>query len=292
MKTCFIIALFILSLHNLHGQTEKETIKKELTFEKKALHNTLLIANINGSIDVEGYAGETILIEVVKTISGKTTPRLEKGKREIKLGIVDLADSIILYTDGVCPPFGKNKNRHSNHDGNWNYQWDNCDKKDKEYEYKMDFKVKIPIGTNLVVSTINEGNISVSRVSGEVKANHINGSIRMTELTQAAKAHTINGDVNIDFNINPSADCRFYSLNGDINANFKRGLSSLVSFKSFNGEFYSNLDELVALPIEVQKTASEKGTKYKVNGNRYRVGKGGAHLDFETFNGNVYLKEK
>ena len=33
--------------------------------------------------------------------------------------------------------------------------------------------------------------------------------------------------------------------------------------------------------------------KYKVNGNRFKIGSGGAtFLDFETFNGNVYLKEK
>jgi hypothetical protein len=42
----------------------------------------------------------------------------------------------------------------------------------------------------------------------------------------------------------------------------------------------------------VEKKETEKGTKFKVNGNRFKVGNGGVLLDFETFNGNVYLKEK
>ncbi len=32
--------------------------------------------------------------------------------------------------------------------------------------------------------------------------------------------------------------------------------------------------------------------KYKVKGNQYQIGSGGMLLDFETFNGNVYLKER
>jgi hypothetical protein len=65
-----------------------------------------------------------------------------------------------------------------------------------------------------------------------------------------------------------------------------------MRFESFNGSFYTNIDRLEALPLQVEKKDWKQGVKYKVNGNRYKVGAGGANLDFETFNGNVYLKEK
>ena len=91
---------------------------------------------------------------------------------------------------------------------------------------------------------------------------------------------------------NPQKDCRFYSLNGDINAWFQKGLSASMSFESFNGSFYTNIDNLEALPVQVEKKNVDEGVKYKVNGNRYKIGSGGAYLDFETFNGNVYLKER
>jgi hypothetical protein len=79
-----------------------------------------------------------------------------------------------------------------------------------------------------------------------------------------------------------------------INALFQKGLAASLAFESFNGNFYTNIDDIETLPVKVVKMDKEgDGVKYKVNGNRYQVGKGGgAFLDFETFNGNVYLKEK
>jgi hypothetical protein len=41
-----------------------------------------------------------------------------------------------------------------------------------------------------------------------------------------------------------------------------------------------------------EKEERENGTKYKVNGNRFKIGNGGVPLEFETFNGDVYLKER
>ncbi|HEY5919327.1 MAG TPA: hypothetical protein VIU13_18035, partial [Chryseolinea sp.] len=106
-------------------------------------------------------------------------------------------------------------------------------------------------------------------------------------------ASTINGDVDVEYVTNPTKDCRFYSLNGDINAWFQRGLAANMSFESFNGSFYTNIEKLENMPAQVEKKDSEKGIKYKINGNRYKIGSGGnTFLDFETFNGDVYLKEK
>ncbi len=65
-----------------------------------------------------------------------------------------------------------------------------------------------------------------------------------------------------------------------------------MGFQSFNGHLYTNIDGLEQLPAHVEKKQKEKGTKYKINDNRFKIGAGGAFLDFETFNGNVYVKEK
>jgi hypothetical protein len=64
-----------------------------------------------------------------------------------------------------------------------------------------------------------------------------------------------------------------------------------MSFESFNGEFYTNIGRIEPLPAKVQKSNEKEGLKFKVVGNHYKIGDGGAFLDFETFNGNVYLKE-
>jgi DUF4097 and DUF4098 domain-containing protein YvlB len=278
------------------AQIFTETIKKEISFEKKSPDNALIVANINGNIKVEGYAGDKIIIEVTKEVKGKTAERLEKGKSELKLGIMDLADTIILYVDGICGNFGR-KDRKNGHrfgsSNNWGYQWNDCCQNCKEgYSYKMDFTIRVPASVHLDVSTINDGDVSVDRVKGIVVANNVNGSIGLRDLERESMACTVNGDVDIEYTRNPQRDCRFYSLNGDINAWFQKGLAASMTFESFNGDFYTNINQLESLPVSVEKSSTGQGVKYKVNGNRYKIGSGGAMLDFETFNGNVYLKER
>ncbi len=285
-----LIGIVLLTTTLSFGQSKTEKITRELAFEKKGTNNAVIIANINGNITVEGYSGDVIQVEVEKIIDGKTQARLDAGVKEINLGVIDRADTIVLYVQGVCGSFRKLANTGSTH-GGWNYDWNDCRDNEKSYDYKMNFRVRIPTAANVSVSTINAGDISVAKVSGQVRAENINGGIRLTDLATAAKASTINGDVDIQYERNPNADCRFYTLNGDINAYFKKGLSSNVSFKSFNGSFYTNIEQLTALPVRVEKESGSRGMKYKVNGNQFKTGKGGAQLDFETFNGNVYLRE-
>lgn len=277
------------------AQQFNETIKKELAFEKKSDKNALMIANINGSIKVEGYDGDKIVVEVNKEILAKTNDRLEKGKNEIQLGVIDLADTLILYVKGTCSDFGRGNQRYHRNERagkGWNYNWSNWGKDCKEeYRYLMNFTVKVPYGINLAVSTINDGDISVEKVSGGLYADNINGSIRLTQISGATHVSSINGDIDLTYDRNPSLPCRYYALNGDINIHVKKGLGASVSFESFNGNFYTNVDAIESLPVALEKRPKKDGVEYKINGSRYKVGSGGVFLDIETFNGDAYLKE-
>lgn len=294
-----MIVCTMIATASLFAQTHTEKINKTLSFEKVSDANTIIIANINGNVRVEGYDGTEVSVEVVKTITGKTAERLEKGKQQIQLGILDQADTLVLFVEGTGATFGRKTDRmHTRGAGNYGYNWccNNCNNGCEcrtDYDYKLDFVVKVPGRINVVASTVNNGNISVSKAKGVVRADNVNGSIKLTELVREASASTINGDVDIEYTANPSKDCRFYSLNGDINALFQKGLAADMSFESFNGDFYTNINKLENMPATVEKQTDSKGVKYKINSNRYRIGSGGAAmLDFETFNGNVYLKER
>jgi DUF4097 and DUF4098 domain-containing protein YvlB len=293
----FITILCLVIAQATYAQQFSDKITKEFAFEKKTSTNAIMVANINGSVKVTGYEGDKIILEVNRSIDAKTDTRLQKAKQEVQLGVIDRADTLILYVQEGCNTFGRRTSRKNNNGwfkNGWGYNWDcnngNCR---SEYDYKMDFTLKVPNSVQLMVSTVNEGDIVVENVKGSVDADNVNGSIKLTNLEREADASTINGDVDIEYSSNPSKDCRFYSLNGDINALFRKGLAANMSFESFNGSFYTNIDKLEPLPVRVVKTDNKEGIKYKVNGNRYQIGSGGgAYLDFETFNGNVYLKEK
>lgn len=295
MKKIIQLTGLLLAVLTAQAQTFTETIKKELSFEKKSEANALMLFNISGDVKVMGYEGDKILIEVEKKIIGKTQARLELGKSEIQLGILDRADTLIMYTEGVCNSFGKSTRKEnwlSKRNG-YGYNWDDCKGRDcdKEYDYEMNYSVKVPRNIHVVVSTVNNGDVIIESTHKSVSANNVNGSIRLIDISGATFASTINGDVDLNYTNNPPGDSWYYSLNGDINANFKKGLTADLSFESLNGDLYTNVDQLESLPLAMEKKATSKGIKYKVGGTRYRIGRGGIHLDFETFNGDVYLKE-
>ncbi len=302
MKTHIAVWVLMIVSTQLGAQSFTEKITKELSFEKRSADNAIMVANINGNIKIEGYSGDKILLEVTKSINAKTTERLEKGKIQVQLGMIDRADTIMFFVKGTGAEFGRkadHKNNNSVYSNGWGYTWccngnkdcDECNCR-VDYDFKMDFVLKVPSSVHLIVSTINDGNITIQNVGGVVKADNINGSINLKDLIREATASTINGDVDVVYSANPVKDCRFFTLNGDINAWFQKGLAASMRFESFNGSFYTNIDNLEQLPAKVEKKTMADGVKYKVNGNRFKIGSGGALLDFETFNGDVYLKEK
>jgi hypothetical protein len=89
MKRNLWLVLVLGMYAQLGAQTHTEKINKEFEFEKRGSHNALMIANINGNIKVEAYPGDKIQVEITKRIQGKTNERLEKGKTEIQLGVID-----------------------------------------------------------------------------------------------------------------------------------------------------------------------------------------------------------
>lgn len=293
-----ILLLIISSGFLAKGQSHTENLKKEFSFTNKNPNNTLMVANMNGFVHVTGYKGDKILIEAEKIIHAKTSEMLEEGKNTISIGYKDLADTVIVYIEGLCFTFDKHKNRYNKRNNGWDYDWCNCNRggdgwtKDQPYDYTINFTVKVPEDANVVVTTVNNGDITVLGVRGSVVAGNVNGSIKLDHLQGSAVAHTVNGDVDFNYDTNPSGDCSFYTLNGDINANFSSGLAGDLSFRSFNGDFFTNINDMQLLPVTVEKADSKEGIRYKLKGNRYKVGKGGVNLDFETFNGNLYLKEK
>jgi hypothetical protein len=296
MKPINIILTLFISITSF-AQSFTDKITREYTFEKPGIDNALMVANINGGITVAGYDGDKIRVEVTRTIKAKTPERLEKGKAQIKLGVMDLADTIILYTQGICSQFGKKDMDKEKGDGphrqSWGYLWNNQEEDCKEWcDYTFDYVIKVPEAVHLILSTVNQGDIKIENLKGGIVANNVNGSITLSNISREANASTINGNVEIAYSKNPEKACRFYTLNGDINAWFQKGLSANMSFESFNGELFTNVPQLEPLPVEVEKSETPEGTRFKVNGNRFKVGKGGVILDFETFNGDVYIKEK
>jgi DUF4097 and DUF4098 domain-containing protein YvlB len=280
-----IISLFmgigiICTVPRANAQDYKEHISKEFTVAGTA--TTLFIYNISGSIKVEGYSGNKILLDMDETISGDTKDDVEKGKKEFKLGFDQKSDSIVAY---IAEPFDTRPHRHRHYD---------YDNDEVNYNFNVDFTVKVPSGTNLNISTVNDGLITVNNVNGDLHINNVNEGISVTNAKGTTYAHTVNGNVSVTYLSNPSSESLYYTINGDINVSYKPDLSADLQFKSMNGEFFTDFPDAQVLPASVTKSQEKKGGNlvYKLNSSMaVRFGKGGKIFKFETLNGNVYIKK-
>jgi len=298
MKATFIVWSIVCIANTIsQAQSHTEKINKIVGFEKKSPQNAVLIYNIDGDVTVEGTSGDQVIIEVEKIINAKTTERLQLGKESVQLGILDRADTLILYVKGTGQEFGiRNFNKagksyygyynEREKEGRWGVDWNN-----PPYDYQMNFKIKLPSHIHVMASTVNNGEVVVKNISGKVKARNVNGGISLSGMSAATDAHTINGNVDISYTKNPTEDCKYYSLNGFVKVNFPSSLSGTMSFKSFNGDLFTNIDPLENMPPIVTKTETGKGTKYKIEMQRFKIRNGGPHFDVETFNGDATIKE-
>lgn len=260
----------------------KEHVSKEFAMNGNAAKSTLAIYNINGFIKVEGYSGDKVVLEIDKKITAKTQDVLDQGKQEFRLEFDQQADSLIAY---IANPFDSRPNRNRR---NW-------DGPKIDYDFQLNFTVKVPFSMNLHVSTVNGGDVTVNDVTGSLGVHNVNGAIKVVNAKGRANVRTINGNVEVSYATLPPGESDFKTLNGDIKISYPSALSVDCQFKTFNGEFYTDFPNVEHLPVRVVKNTENRDSKtvYKLSTETFlRIGQGGPTYKFETFNGNIYLKKQ
>lgn len=286
MKQLFLMTFLSLGVGVFSAKAQKkefkEVIKKQVALGNDP-GNRLVVKNVFGSIKVEGYSGNEVIIEVEKTITAKNSDDLELGKSELRLEVIQESNLVILHPDAPYMQFDREKMR---------YSWCN-NNEDIPYEHTMDFTLKVPNTIKIEVSTVNDGELLVKNTKGDyVEASNVNGGIELSNITGKTKVNCINGDVNISYAQNPRVASRYYALNGDINISYQESLSANISFKSMNGEMFTDFD----ISKQYVKTNKNEGSKDKPKFKFetrpvVQIGSGQVDFDFETLNGNVFIKK-
>jgi len=281
-----IVLFGILCSNVLVSQEYNKTITKELNFSSKSPENMLVVKNINGPIEVEGYDGSTIKLEAEKTISARRESYVEEGKEEISINVEEVGSRIYVYVETPNNDFNTALGKYENSRNN---RWVKQD-----YRFHIAFKLKVPRSTSVELATMNDGDIYAKGVQGdEIIVSNLNGAITLDDIAGKTDVNALNRDINITYHKNPNGDSKYHSLNGDVNVTFKEDLNADVSFKSMNGDLYTNYDTTKLRPELVKKkTKNGKGIKYNMSSNQaYRIGKGGIKLDFNLLNGDATLKK-
>lgn len=291
LKSIVVLLVACSLSFTIQAQQDVETLTRKISFTPNK-DRTFYVENINGSIEVEGYDGNTIQIEVKKTIKAKNKKYLQRGIKQIGLEVVTLNGNVHVYMESPYSFFDKES-------GDFHYQeYDHRNRKNfvkRKYQYNLDYKIKVPRRTNVDLQTINHGDIEVKNVHGQtIAAKNINGAITLKNVTGRTDVNALNRDIKISYAKNPTEESWYKSLNGDIHIKFQKGLQANVSHKSMNGSMYTNFDITKVNPTIRVKRVEERGkAKYKIKSKEhFLIGDGGVHLHIKQLNGNATLESR
>ncbi len=161
----------------------------------------------------------------------------------------------------------------------------------------VDINIQVPTRTGLKLKTVNDGDIIVEQVQGEIEVQDINGGVTLTQVSGSVIAHALNGNVKVTLAaVAPDKPMSFSSLNGDIDVTFPPGLKANVVMKTDNGEVFSDFDVQMnpSAAKPVTEDAKGKGGKYHLRLDRNMYGTingGGPEIQFKTMNGNIYIRK-
>lgn len=232
----------------------------------------IIVDQISGSIHVEAYEGKEV---IVKATIGNEKAHYGGGQDNAPDGMKRIQGS----------PVNISAEERNNVVRIVNEQWNKVTNLD----------IKVPVNFSLKLSTINDGNITVKGVKGELEISNVNGGITLTEVSGAATVDTVNGDVRVQFNsVHNNMPMAFSSLNGDLDISFPRSVKANLKMRSDMGGIYTDFEMAVDNPAPVVNTERTGGT-YKVKMEQWVYGKingGGPEMLFKTFNGDIRIHTK
>jgi DUF4097 and DUF4098 domain-containing protein YvlB len=265
---------------------DSERIQRSLNFTGAGPHR-LDIDNVTGSIQVAAHDGASVELTVTRSLAAATQERLEAARKEVTLDIKEEPSLISLYVDG---PF---RDCDCDRDGDGRRRRNGSRWRDRQYQVRYDFVLKVPRSIGLTLSNVNRGDIKIEGTTGDFEVTNVNGGIEMLDIAGSGRVGTINKDVRIVFRTNPVGPSSFKTLNGDVVVSFQPTLAADLRMKTFNGGMYTDFDT-TALPA-LTPVSERKGNKFVYKADRsagVRVGGGGPELRFETLNGDIRILQR
>jgi hypothetical protein len=262
--------------HDSYSLEKKDSIVQVFKFSSPEKAKTVKIDNVFGSITVSGIKTYEARLEAKKSLRADSQNDLLKAEHEVKLNMVERDNQLDIYVDG---PF-----RCRNGSIDWS---------DRDYIVTYDFKLEVPELTDLVLKTVNEGDILVKNVRGNFTVRNVNGHIELQEIAGPVSCKTVNGRIRAAFRENPASACTFKTVNGDLDVSFTPNLAADFQLKTFNGEIYSDYP-VSYLPAKAGIAQREKG-HYVYRSHSFqgvRVGKGGPEIIMDTLNGDIVIASK
>ena len=280
-----IQAVIIITLiqSGLCGQKSTDTYRATAQFSSNQ-DKIVSVHNINGSITIEGYEGDEVVIEVAQEFSARSKKLLAKAQEDLSVEIVENGNEIVIYFDDSYHHFNTETKSYRN---------DNKRHFNPGYKYHFDFHIKVPKDSNIEATTLNRGMIEVNNIqASEINANNLNGPISMDNVSGAVYADALNKDIDIVYASNPTEDSYYNTLNGDVTITVLPDFNADVAFKTLNGDMYVDMANTTVRKNLTENVGNKKVVLFKVSKEEFTIGKGGPNLYFDLLNGDATITEK
>jgi hypothetical protein len=161
-----------------------------------------------------------------------------------------------------------------------------------------DLVIVVPRRSSLELKCMNNGDIEVDGVDGEIDANNLNGGVSLKNVSGSVVAHSLNGRVLVTMDrVDASKPMSFSTLNGEIDVTLPGTVKANVLLKTDNGEIYSDFD--VKLdggpgPLRTEAGRQPDGTYHLRFDQALRgtINGGGPEFQFRSFNGQIYIRRR
>jgi len=267
LKTVILLIAVIALYKPVSAQTEtKSQLVIPLSEPGKAFQ--LDVSLLRGSIEVDGYDGKDIIVDITAEASKPKAPAAEAGGMKL----IGSGSNAITATE---------KSNRVVISGNPMTRGGNL-------------KIRVPKAAGkLKISTVNSGGIIANDISGDIEVNNVNGAIKMTGVTGSVVANTTNGNINVSFkSVDANAAMAFSTFNGVVDVTLPATFKANIKLHTDRGEIYSDFDANTV-------NSAPSATKAKDGSYRYgdaewitgKIGGGGPELMMKTYNGNIYIRK-
>src|ERR1700732_3741898 len=250
------------------GQTQSGVDRIPVTLSDPSRPARVKVSMVNGGSHVKGHDGKEVVVEA--HVRNHENSRNEGGPKRLTISTTGLSVE------------------EENNEVNINTE---------SYNRAIDVTVSVPVHTSLKLRVINDGDIAVTGVDGEIDAGDINGAVTLNNVSASVVAHALNGHVYATLTrVEPQKAMAFSSLNGDIDVTFPADLKANVSIRSDQGDVFSDFD------VQLQTTTAQPvvedsrghGGKYRVKIDktvRGTINGGGPEIQFRNFQGKIYIRK-
>lgn len=289
---CLVLIAGVLSFSQ-EGRADRTTV----SFSDPSKPGFLEVGVHRGSITIKGYNGKEVIIEAravtrkLKDLDTDVDVEFERADRMRARAREEDEEKKAKNTEGmrrIQAPLvtGLSVEERNN----------KMDVDVSSMRQAVDLTLQVPFSTSLELGSHTGGDITVENITGDIEVNHHDGSLNLTGISGTVVAHTFSGDVTVTFaKVTPDKPMSFSTWGGDIDVTFPSSVKATVKMKSEHGEIYSDFDIQIDTAIQkVEKDERKDGGKFKINFDKYIVGKingGGPDFQFNTYSGDILIRK-